>query len=255
MKKFQLMAVACLMSIALSGQVTHTLTFNKDFNVLSECLQDGNLYSKIEWDNMEEYSKEGYPVIPVKYIRLLIPYNAKVESVNIRKSQAETVNIKHPLPPGQKDIPFTTVIEEAGLVNGLESIYKSGRAYPEKTVEILEHDIFRGNKIVTLAVYPFQYIPAKAELLFYSTITIDLNLTESKAVSTQENLKKDKGYVKVLASMIDNKNDIEKYNTYKISEKTASQTTKAPGIVPDCDYVIITPSSLSSGFNEFMIWK
>jgi hypothetical protein len=243
------------MSISLFGQVSHTVTFKKDYNVFADLFEDDNLYSQVEWEGLENYNKEGYPVVPVKYIRLIVPYNAKAESVSINKNQAETIKLGAPMLPGQPPIPIAIGVTDPDFIKGQESVYKSGTPYPENSVEIVEENISRGNKIVTLAVFPFQYIPLENQLIFSAEISIELNYSIDKAAKIEKKIKKDNGYSKVLTSMVDNKTDVKKYNTYLITDDADVPTTKALSIVPVCDYVIITPSALVSGFDNFMEWK
>jgi len=75
------------------AQVNYTVTFQNNFEVFERLSEDGNMYTQIDWEGLENYSIEGCPVVPVKYIRLIIPYNKSTTSVNIIEDKAEHYKI------------------------------------------------------------------------------------------------------------------------------------------------------------------
>lgn len=136
--------------------------------------------------------------------------------------------------------------------------------FPQDNAKIIRTNFIRGNKVVVISIAPVAYNPQKEQLEIYESIDIDLQTTSSEKVLKTSTVKNKKEYITYLKSMVDNDTDVEIYN--KFIEKNNSKDSTNPksaalttGIPIYCEYVIITPSSLSSYFNDFIyhnsLWR
>lgn len=241
----------------LAGQINHTVIFNKEYDINYAELDDGNTYSKIKWNGLGQHSEKGLPVLPVKYLRLIIPANNTAIAVEIKKMNTENIKIDFPIAPGQEAVPTSIYFTPGKFISCNEQVYKSNKPYPKNRVKIVDEIVSRGNKIVTLAIYPLKYKPDKKEILFANEISIALHLKDDNKDKKVAKVRKDKQYIKRLKQKVANVSDVDKYNVYTITSDTISSTKsfKLSGIVPMCEYVIITPSALQSSFFNFMSWK
>lgn len=255
---------------SLQAQVNHKVAFANDYTIDPVKLSDGNTYSKIKAIGMQYLDSVGFPSLPVKYVRLLIPANSKASGVTLKKAQGQTKKIDHQIIPAQYPEPTGCNEHPKGFVRPDSKTYISESPYPSNVVEIVQEGIFRGNRIVTLAIYPFQYSPAKNELELFSLVDFTLNYTSSGEKRSTEQVVLDTTSLtgKVLKSVVENTNDIGKFgvgnqkgslksNTQETapSLKSASVTNTTTNITVTGDYVIVTSEALAPYFNEFMAWK
>jgi hypothetical protein len=87
-----------------------------------------------------------------------------------------------------------------------------------------------------------------------------LQLTPSEKKLKASPVKNKKEYDTYLQALVDNKSDLELYNIISEKKKNTESTglksaTITTGISVFCEYVVITPSSLASYFNDFIAWK
>jgi hypothetical protein len=256
----------CLNSIY--GQVNQMVTFSKDYSIEKVELRDGNAYSQINAPGMQFTDSCGYPSLPVKYISLLIPANSKATGVTINKVQSRAKVLDHLIAPVQYPEPIGFEKQSKGFVPPDKERYNTEVPYPSTLVEIVEQEMFRGNRIVTLAIYPFQYYPAKNELSILSSVdfTLDYESSGEKAASNLTLIDENGLAGKVLKSIIENKEDIKKFGVQHKKEGSAKSAGNEPGpslksttstnsITVSGNYVIVTSQTLAPAFNEFIAWK
>ncbi|MFA9389271.1 MAG: C25 family cysteine peptidase [Prolixibacteraceae bacterium] len=205
--------------------------------------------------------------MPVKYINLLIPANSETTGIVINKVKKQTNKLDHPIAPAQYPEPIGDGdIHE--FVKPDANKYNSDDLYPSTCVQIAGQNSFRGNRIVTLAIYPFLYNSLKNKLEVVSSIdfTLTTSYVEEKTMTDQVEIDENSMTGKVLKSIVDNKDDVKKYgNQHKRKEPSKSETienektlksaTATNSISVDADYVIVTSETLAPAFNEFIAWK
>ena len=260
-----------LFTSKLQAQVNHKVTFANDYTIEPVELADGNTYSKIKISDTQYLDSVGFPSLPVKYVRLLIPANCKASGITQNKAPGQTKKIDHQIVPSQYPEPIGYNEHPKGFVEPDNKTYNSETPYPLNTVEIVEQGSFRGNCIVTLAIYPFQYSPAKNELTVFPTVDFTLNYSSSGKKTSTEKIEVDMTSLtgKVLKSIVENPDDIKEYgvgNQKKSllksdtqetgpSLKSVSTTNTTTSITLTGDYVIVTSEALAPYFNDFMAWK
>jgi len=264
--KILLMMIIGLVSFSGYGQINHEVLIPPSEYTLKKIeLADSNIYSRLKLVGANRTKQPGAPCLPVKYINLIVPPRSKITGVTLQQVQKSSVKLEKIIEPVQYPVPTTITHESKGFVPPDSAIYNSNKPYPDKKIEIVEQGHARGNKIVTVAVYPFVYIPRENLLNVYSSLKIrlDYEIEPARKVESfrrSNNLTSDRALLK---SMVDNDDDIEEYNVWKnyttsmndTSDQANTQTMGTLSVDVGYEYVIITTQSLSSAFDDFIAWK
>jgi hypothetical protein len=219
---------------------------------------------------------DGAPLIPVKFVNVLVPYGYQVLSIDVNTDTIEVdtsdYNLKdHPIVPYQKSVPigyekrFENVLDfilsfrdfilfkifnrqtsnddNRPFEDNLDfntSIYESVKNYPEAIVENQGVHFSRGYSVLSIAMNPIQYQPKDGQLMFHSAIDIVIRLepTQKRNDLFRNNIN-DKQWVERLVI------NPEQTQSYKQS----SLSFGYPGGICDpsdnYDYVIITTTQNS----------
>lgn len=157
--KIRWLVVALLLStLPAMAEVRDTLTF--DISDLSSETIVGNdeTFMRLSIPDCDHLDMVGAPMLPVKYIRLSVPYNATDVSVTATSTSSLTI-IPRRIYPAQ--MPLTTNDEPDTISFVMDSvIYSSNTYWPSNVAELVGDGFYLGeNRIVTVAVYPLQYRP------------------------------------------------------------------------------------------------
>nr|HPR33371.1 C25 family cysteine peptidase [Prolixibacteraceae bacterium] len=264
MKRFCNFLLICLFLcfglISRATTINFHVRFEPDLKIATQTADDGNLYSKVSLSGYKMELTEGAPQLPVRYIKLIIPSEEEPSFIEYSKGNAEVLQIENLVYPAQKPIPTSTEFTGNEFVNPDKEIYNSDSYYPSERVKVLRTDCVRGNKVVSLAVLPICYNPVKGQVEFVTEIEITLHLKNSDKKPLTAPVRSKEQFDSYLKSLVDNEEDVEKYSVIKQKQASGEaidmkSTKSTSGISINCDYVIITPSSLSSNFNDFIQWK
>lgn len=197
----------------LSAQVTHTVNFSFEELILSEITgEDSNTYTKVEYDELQLTDAIGNPELPVKFINLIIPIDQKVREVNFQLTGQETINISNLVYPSQPPIPTLIGFEGNEFVGPDPEVYSSENPYPYELARTAADGYFDGrNHIVTIAVYPVQYMPQLNQLVFSYTIEITLEMESTDAPTLNvhtRTISNQALYDNILEAIVDNSQDI-----------------------------------------------
>jgi hypothetical protein len=234
-------------TIFAQQSIRHTVNFSP--YVIDSLYVDGNMYNTIKIDSSDSYAEVGKPVLPVKYIRLLIPKGTRTTGIVINQTSVEQTQIlSHKVCYGTPSIPAGEAIEQETI--GFDTIlYSQSTPYPISRVSVIRKDYFRGNCIVTIAIYPILYTPYINQISYVSNIDFSLQYV------TDSSLKKDMYFDdkdrELLSHMIDNQNNITAFAPLNLSPN--GNGTK--NISVDSKYLIVTERKLIPAFAEFMDWK
>jgi len=120
-----------------------------------------------------------------------------------------------------------------------ESIYSSDSFFPEEPFLLSDKDFIRGIDVVMLGITPFQYNPAKKQLIVYRDIKIEISFGGGNH-TFGENKLRSRWWDPMLSDMLLNYESLPKmdYNkSYQAKDETG------------CEYLIITPNA-----SEFQVW-
>ncbi|MDA3879420.1 MAG: C25 family cysteine peptidase [Prolixibacteraceae bacterium] len=267
-KTYMLSIIICLLfTNKINGQINYNVQFSDEYCIIPVQLEDGNTYDKIDIDGLECIDSIGFPAMPVKYVNLIVPYDATVTGVDIEHSKVERIKLNNLMQPVQSPMTYSQGDYIKKFVKPEMSKYYSDDLYPTSRVTVINESYYRNNKIITLAVCPFQYQPKNNHLYFVKYVDLVLKYsTKTDPDKIRMPIKRNSLTNKVLSSIVDNKEDVDLYGAeYMIDnhktkkELFSSQTVRSysitNGINIDADYVIVTSEALAPSFNEFINWK
>src|SRR6056297_1421571 len=116
------------------GQIDHKADFSSiDYKITDVKQEDGKIYKKISTSDLR-YSKDsvGYPELPVKYIKLLVPPNSNIEKIVVNKTEKNTVYLNKTIVPVQPPIPTQENYQSPDFVEPKNQAYNLSSKYPKK---------------------------------------------------------------------------------------------------------------------------
>ena len=228
----------------------------------------------------EGFSTEnpGSPELPVLLKSYLIPVDADRITINVQSVSKQKVDRKYDIYPAQPPVPIG-VVEPVSFVEPNPEIYESEAPFPDKAAEIISDEFYLGYRIVTVRLYPLEYLPKKKELYtcnidFSIDYTLKISMEKEANVVTQnQTLYRYELNKKSVKFRVENPEMVESYNTKVqkvvhgktvVYDFSAASNGRAGGLrsqtvsvineyVPD--YIIITDSTLKPSFQALADWK
>lgn len=225
-------ALVALVTLPVVSQVKDTLEFDisdRTFEIITVAGETFNRYSYPECDQVEQV---GAPMLPVKYIRLSVPYNAT--NINVTGVGAwSTGSMSRRIYPAPK--PLTTnepVPDQPDLVID-STIYMTNAYWPASPAQLVGDGFYMGeNRIVTVAVYPMLYNPVASRIRNYSRVRVfvsyDLGGTPANMLVRRGGDLRQQEQLSVTA-MVENPYQVEGF----AMTVTQAQHMPAHGLLPD----------------------
>ena len=171
-----LVAVALLwLALPAKCEVRDTVTFDFSGLVLEDVTAGGETFLLPSLPDCDVIDQTGAPMLPVKYVRLSVPYNATNISVSSSASGSSTVLSQRIYPA---PVPIATDDSVTGQPDMVidSAIYMTSSFWPPEAVELVGDGFYMGdNHIVTVAVYPTRYNPVTSRLRKMSTVRFAVN--------------------------------------------------------------------------------
>jgi len=178
MQKF--LIVVIVLCVLLGAE---EITKNIDFGVndLSFARQSGYdcVSIKETWSNFEL----DRPNLPVKVVNLVIPQDAEIQGLQFNTNQVEIPG-SYKIVPVEKPLGYDTIVAVEMMP------LDSAKVYPEQIAQISNIGYFAGNQIVSIIVYPLQYLPKQQKLILNKNIqlTIRYKKTGMNGITKKRNL-------------------------------------------------------------------
>ncbi|MFH1100489.1 MAG: C25 family cysteine peptidase [Methanobacteriota archaeon] len=220
-----------------------TLTFSFQTPNLTKKTQDQR-YNQVTIPGLPNHGDLGKPVLPVKHVVLVLPFEKQMTHLEIAYPQQfikqyDTLFIES----GQLPTPDTGWIQgnHTQCVEPDKTVYSSEDPYPSQLSGNIRLQHCRGYTLVSVDLYPLQYLPGLRELHYYNEITVTVYTIESPSSSDwYRGCTLDKEYV---SGLVDNP---EILDTYPM--RTQVNDTRY-------EYVIITSSAYQDVFERLLEWK
>jgi len=177
MKKFLCGVFMILVFSSLLAENTNVFTSSKkgltfemeipDYRITSLELS-GKRYEKIEIDGMGMMNEIGNPALPVKYIYVAVPLDAKNVSIYVEKQEKQEIKNVRILP---------AFLEQWNELNVFEdpSVYGKNTSFPGKDYEKLYDKVLFHQRIMKIAIYPFKYAPNIGRLTCYKRLKVHID--------------------------------------------------------------------------------
>jgi len=258
MKRIIFLVITVIGSVAFSNaQISDNITLNvNDLMFLKNRTYD------VISINEDTFTDEiGSPQLPVKVISYVLPYNSTVTSITINSVSLENLSGVFYIYPAQPPR-YLDGSEPTPFVEPNQTIYGSSMPYPSGTVEIISDNYTYGYHVVTLKVYPIEYIPINKEI-YLRNITFTINYTNSFDYSRgtpfeRQSLRRAELGKQFVQNIVKNVSDVENCrnqnaqivtNSRNQAEPTRGGSTSAiDTLVPD--YIIITNELLKPTFQH-----
>jgi len=258
--------------------LSHTITAQNitgglDPDTLDISLGKTGTYDDIEAKGLEQYAEEGFPALPSKRLRYVLPQGAEVSNLEIFYSDTTIYPGLYNIFPQQPAEYYWNPEETTTLIKN-DSIYSLNQSYPAEGVRIVSQGEEFGYNIVTIEITPFIYNPITKELCIRD-IEYTLNHTQGSIPTrqpkmSQSRFNKIQSLVKVT---IENKEEIEEYAPAVIitdqMQNAALVTTQTRGELKSItdatplqflgeatpEYIVITCDSLIPAFSKLIEWR
>ena len=235
MKKYLLLLVTVFLSVfsVNAGKQIHKYKFGKP-----EIIQDGT-YAEILYDECQNQGAEGYPLMPMFNVNILLPQGESIVAVNILSvsnwEESETILIKpasRPFPISQPATDYT--------VTPNNDIYLSDEVYPSEKIDQVRTGYLAGHSIGSFAIYPVQWIPASQSATFVKEIIVEVVTTsDNKAAEASAKAKNTPLVNARINALVENPEVISQY-TYPTTRDNDEN-----------DLLIITNEALQADFEDF----
>lgn len=231
------------------------LTYDFDTPTIEKGFED---YDVVTILGLRKAGSPGYPVLPFKTAKILIPYGEELEDIEVVQGKKVLLGTDFVIEPGQVPVPLSF----NGTVNRIppnETVYNSTDEFPCRTYSSLSMQEIRGYKTLLLNLYPVQYIPKPGKISYFENMTVIVNTKErapKKGLDLFRGLPEDRARV---LEIVDNSREINTYSIQK-AKNTGMQTTSIVDPTESYDYVIITNDALNSSsgaytFQDLADWK
>jgi len=224
--------------------LSYTFLFQEPSLKITEVNTQG--FSLIEMDGCIAIGKNaGYPMMPVKPVTLLIPpkktvSNVEINGIPVNVDLAGIDLVEKPVFPYQNPVPFGQSPGDFEIDN---SLYSTDAFYPTVLQDEYHIGYSRGYAIFDISLNPIKYNPVNGNLLYYSEMTINIELEETDANPLFRNNPEDQAWVEKLVY----NPDATKYYTPDLAAFIYDGGLCDPS--DDYDYVIITTT-----YNSLDYW-
>ncbi|MDP2808333.1 MAG: C25 family peptidase propeptide domain-containing protein, partial [bacterium] len=206
-------------------------------------------------------AQPGSPLLPVKLVNILVPFNASVTGLKITGSSAEALAGTFNPYPVQKPVPMNGQAAP-DFVPADPSYYQTKGDYPGKLAQIKGVSAWGEHQVVTVEVMPLQYNYSKAQLTIYTSVSFEIEyvLKPSSVVPVKRRSPLAQSLViNQIKTAIANNNDFVRLtmsSKIRVAEASAkSPATESPSLEGSpVDYVIITSEELAPQFQRLAGW-
>ena len=274
MKRHILLAIVWIgVCFSVVGQISRNVIVNQSDLRITRVGE----FDKISLDNVFHTDVVGHPELPVYIQSFVIPIDAQLNGVTVNSINRQKLPGTYNIHPVQAPIPISSQdnILDAGLPNPV--IYNSITPYPGRQVEIISDELYLGYRIVTVRLYPVEYIPLTRELYL-----CDFDFTINYSVSTRQRGSRDfltqtqslyryELNKRAVRFLVENPEAVDNYDTkvrkivqgrtvvYDFSEDSSEAGLRSQTVsvideqVPE--YIIITNNDLKPHFQTLADWK
>jgi hypothetical protein len=175
--------MCCLLATSLPvatqgpGDESVTVTYTYAFTppVIENVTHGGRVYERVHIGELPEIGDEGQPILPVKDLRLLLPYGYAVQTIDVTTVEQITIGAGYVLERGSRQVPLSSPGTATGPLPGGDPYQISG-IFPGRLFDTIGTYGFRGYQILYVTLNPVQYQPLTGELFYYPEMTVTLTL-------------------------------------------------------------------------------
>ncbi len=225
-----------------------------------------NAYCAVDLDGCETLESVGKPKIPFRTARILLPSGASVKGVEfelvapvqmieldapvafgrtpIPIRADEVSGLDEPSPLGTRGSALASTLATAALDEPDPAVYAQDFPYPASRVQLMSVQKLHGYSVAIVRVFPVQYRPLSAKILFCPELTVSvvLNETRVKAAATSIRGASPERTTRVM-DFVDNPQEVV---------ASGLQTLSTPLDLGSVDYLLITAAALTNAFQPLV---
>jgi len=238
--------------------LTYTISF--EHPILKQIKLDDKTFTTIEMSNCLSHATPGDPALPVRPIKILLPQGKKLSDIEVsypKSVKIESELTKNPVLPQQ--IPIHTgsnTSNQTFLIN--TSTYESIEPVFETVYTVGDIGFCRGFAILTIHLYPIQYIPKTNTAYYFPEMNIKITLTEDIQMYEKEQnmyLRLDNQDIRIIESTVINPQTIDTYTPPNPLFGMLGGENSICNPEETYDYVIITNDALNSTVGQQYNWS
>jgi len=180
MKKIIILVIFCVFisgaALADEDFISYSVQLSPTDLKIEEIGEGRAVYQRVTIsENNLSLREPRYPELPLVAVHLVIPADKDVEGVEVLRDVKENIPGQFTIYPAQKSVRYGT---ERVFIPPNRLAYSSSASYPGEIVKIKSEGYLSGSRIVTLHVYPLEYIPSQKQLILHPLIEFKVNLKD-----------------------------------------------------------------------------
>ena len=170
-----LVAVVVLATLPVVAQVRDTLYFSTLSRTVEAITVGQETFSRYSYPGCDHIDQVGAPMLPVKYIRLSVPYNATNIRVTTPGSSYLTQPVSRRIYPAPVPLTTNDTIPDTPELVIDSAIYMTNAFWPPLPAQLVGDGFYMGeNRIITVAVRPMLYNPVTSKTRNYSQVRVNV---------------------------------------------------------------------------------
>lgn len=199
-----------------------------------------NGYNQVSMDGLDNAGNAGEPLLPIRTVSVLVPFGCEVKDVSVVPGEKVTLSGSYLVEPGQKCVPIDSSESAAGFTHPDKKIYSSSSAFPAQISSDESIQSKMGYKILSLNLHPMSYVPARGEISYFKSLTVEVTTRPSATTKNELAVRRSPNAEKVIGSTVDNP---EALGSYSEAPGANSSSLLDP---ENYQYVIITNEQLKN---------
>lgn len=254
-----LAAVAlCMPPVATAGSITHSVSFPADGWHVWQDTVGGEQYTRISYDGLNTLSTPRIPKLPVKYVRLVVPYNATNFTVSCTYSSVTMESGTSNVIPVGECLPTDGAVSGEPLLTPDLAVYSKDALFPENLADVTSDGYFMGeNHVIALELHPVRYNPVTQQMFFYSdltaTVSYDLSENCNKLLTRNNDYARERDQ-KELVWLVDNPEQISSFAPQMHGSSVLPGNNNNDGLT-NYEYNVITTRTLEPAFKRLIALK
>ncbi|HID32765.1 MAG TPA: hypothetical protein EYP24_05255, partial [bacterium (Candidatus Stahlbacteria)] len=194
----------------------------------------------------------GRPELAQKPILFVVPPDAEVKDVEIISATKTRINGRFTILPVQYPEPFAINYQPKPFVKPDPQVYRLSAEYPGILAKVGHIGTKSGFRLVTVVIYPLQYVPARGELYLYRSIRIRLEYEEGKVAPEGIWQHKLRSETEAVKRLVINPEDVEAW-TPPVKEVNRFEMDDTTFVNPEL--AIMTPDAYVNDLKPLRDWK
>ena len=204
----------------------------------------GAYYDRVDLAGLATWDAEpGAPLLPVRPLRILIPYNERVIKIKVIKGhheRRERIAEECYIEPAVEPTPISRS-KEAKPAAPNPKIYESDSIYPAIPCGDAVIQKIRGYSILSLNLFPVAYRPARRKIAYFPEMQVQIRTQAMDGPGDGIGFV-DPGYADEIRRMVENPEVLGTYPAESSSSESQGEVTALPP--GTFEYVIITNNAL-----------